>query len=88
LWTLLVAIVIVRGATLPRWQGVVGIALAFGIGFGLAEPAGFELGGAINAMSYIVWAVWLMVLGITLLVRRPAGAAFEPSAALVQSAAV
>ena len=67
---------IVRGGALPRWQGVVGMVLAFGIGFGLAEPAGFAPGGTINALSYIVWAVWLMVLGVTLLVRRPTAAAY------------
>ena len=69
-WTLLVAVVMLRTAVLPRWLGASGVVLALGIAAGLAEPAGWELGGTINALSYLVWALWLMAVGVTLLVRR------------------
>ena len=62
----------VRAALLPRWLGTIGVALALGIAAGLAEPAGWELGGTINALSYLAWALWLMAVGVTLLVRRAA----------------
>jgi hypothetical protein len=82
LWTLLVAIVIVRTGLLPRWLGLSGAVLAVGIAAGLAEPAGWELGGTINALSYLVWALWLIVFGVTLLVRRAMPAPhFAPAAA-------
>jgi hypothetical protein len=76
-WTALVAVVILRTAVLPRWIGASGALLALGIAAGLAEPAGWELGGTINSLSYLAWAVWLMAVGVTLLVRRerPAPAA-------------
>jgi hypothetical protein len=70
LWTILLAIVILRGGLLPRWQGAIGVVLGVGIATGLLEPAGWELGGTINTLSYLVWAVWLIVLGVTLLVGR------------------
>jgi hypothetical protein len=70
LWTLLIAIVILRTGLLPRWLGATGALLSVGIAAGLAEPAGWELGGTINALSYLVWAVWLIAVGVTLLVRR------------------
>jgi hypothetical protein len=75
-WTLLVGIVILRTAVLPRWLGASGAVLALGIAAGLAEPAGWELGGTINTFSYLVWALWLVAVGVTLLVRR-----VEPAAA-------
>jgi hypothetical protein len=71
-WTFLIAVAMVRAALLPRWSGAVGMALALGIAAGLAEPAGWELGGTINALSYLAWALWLMAVGVTLLVRRAA----------------
>src|SRR6185295_11930145 len=67
-WTLLIAVVILRTGILPRWVGVSGAVLAVGIAAGLVEPAGWELGGTINALSYLVWAVWLIAVGVTLLV--------------------
>jgi hypothetical protein len=70
LWTLLIAIVILRTGLLPRWLGMSGAVLAVGIAAGLAEPAGWELGGTINTFSYLVWALWLIAFGVTLLVRQ------------------
>ncbi len=70
IWTLLVAVVMLRSALFGRWLGVSGITLALGIAAGLLEPAGLELAGTINTFSYLAWAVWLMVAGVVLLVRR------------------
>jgi Domain of unknown function (DUF4386) len=70
LWTILIAVVMVRTALVPRWMGAIGAVLAVGIAAGLAEPAGWELGGTINALSYLAWALWLIAVGVILLVRR------------------
>ncbi len=86
-WTVLVAVVMLRTAVLPRWLGASGIVLALGIAAGLAEPAGWELGGTINALSYLVWALWLMAVGVTLLVRRAEPALAEHRAPLLAQAA-
>ena len=87
-WTVLVAVVMLRTAVLPRWLGASGVVLALGIAAGLAEPAGWELGGTINALSYLVWALWLIAVGVTLLIRRRDLALSEHRAPrLVQAAA-
>jgi Domain of unknown function (DUF4386) len=70
IWTLLIAIVIVRTGRRPRWFGISGAVLALGIAAGLAEPAGWELGGTINTFSYLAWALWLIAGGVILLVRQ------------------
>lgn len=80
-WTLLVALVMVRSPLFGRWLGWSGVALALGVAAGLLEPAGWELAGAINAISYLAWAVWLVAVGVVLLVRRPAAAPAAPTLA-------
>jgi hypothetical protein len=79
-WTLLIAIVILRTGILPRWIGASGAVLAVGIAAGLLEPAGWELGGTINTLSYIVWALWLIAVGVILLIRRVKPGLAEPRA--------
>ncbi len=69
-WTVLIALVIVRTGIVPRWLGAIGAVLGLGIAAGLAEPAGWALGGTINTYSYLVWALWLIVIGVVLLIGR------------------
>ena len=85
-WTLLIALVMLRTALVPRWLGAIGAMLALGIAAGLAEPAGWELGGTINTLSYLVWAVWLIAVGVTLLIRRARPAVAEQHAPLLAPA--
>jgi hypothetical protein len=49
------------------WLGWMGIFSAVGILFGLLEPVGVPLAGLINAFAYIVWAVWMVIVGIFVL---------------------
>ena len=86
IWTVLIAMLILRTALLPRWLGAIGVVLALGIAAGLAEPAGWELGGTINTLSYLVWAVWLIAVGVTLLIRRARPAVAEQHAPLLAPA--
>jgi hypothetical protein len=51
----------------PAWLGWVGLIPALGIFIGLFEEVGFKPAGAINAISYILWSVWLIVAGLVLL---------------------
>ncbi len=69
-WTFLCAALMLRSPQFGRWLGLSGMLLALGVGAGLLEPAGLEWAGAINAISYIGWALWLIVVGVVLLVRR------------------
>lgn len=69
-WTFLIALVMLRSARFGRWLGLSGMLLAVGVATGLLEPAGWELAGVINALSYLAWAVWLMLVGGVVLVRQ------------------
>jgi Domain of unknown function (DUF4386) len=86
MWTLLIALMMLRTALVPRWLGAIGAVLALGIAAGLGEPAGWELGGTINTLSYLVWAVWLIAVGVTLLIRRARPAVAEQHALLLTPA--
>ena len=69
-WTFLIALVMLRSPLFGRWLGVSGMLLALGVATGLLEPAGWELAGTINTLSYLAWAVWLIVAGVIVLARR------------------
>jgi hypothetical protein len=69
-WTFLMALRLARASGAPSWLGSLGMLLAVGIAAGLAEPVGLEAAGAINALSYLAWSLWLIVIGALLLVRR------------------
>jgi hypothetical protein len=69
-WTFLIALVMLRSPLFGRWFGLSGMLLALGVATGLLEPAGWELAGTINTLSYLAWALWLIVAGVVVLVRR------------------
>lgn len=64
LWTILIAAALMQTRHLPRWFGAVGGLLGAGILAGLFEPFGVPLAGAVNALSYLMWAIWLVGLGL------------------------
>ena len=51
----------------PAWLGWLGLIPAAGIFLGVFEEAGFKAAGAINAISYILWSLWLIAMGVILL---------------------
>jgi hypothetical protein len=69
-WAFLVAVLMLRTPLFGRVLGLSGMLLAVGIATGLLESAGWELAGTINALSYLAWAQWLIVVGVIVLVRR------------------
>ena len=69
-WTFLLAATMLRAPQFGRALGIVGMLLALGVAAGLLEPAGIALAGTVNAISYLLWAIWLIVVGIVLLARR------------------
>jgi hypothetical protein len=71
-WTFLIALLMLRAPLFGRWLGASGMALAVGIAAGLLEPAGWELAGTINELSYLGWALWLVVAGVVLVLRSSA----------------
>lgn len=74
LWSLLVGAAMLKSPRFRPWLGWIGIVSAIGILAGALEPAGLPLAGPINAAAYIVWAVWLVLVGAFILRGpRPAG---------------
>lgn len=80
LWTALIGIVLLRSADFRPWLGVSGIVLSVGVAIGMLEMAGVAVAGTINAISYMGWSIWLMILGAQLLARRPAPPLFNAPA--------
>jgi hypothetical protein len=73
-WTILLSSMMFRSGTFRPWLGIAGIVAATGILMGMLEPAGWQEAGLINAISYIVWSLWLIAIGIVLLIRPEAPA--------------
>jgi hypothetical protein len=49
--------------------GWVGILPAIGVFIGVFEETGFKPAGAINAISYLLWSVWMIAFGVALLLK-------------------
>jgi len=70
-WTIVIAGAMLTSSVFRSWLGWAGIVSAAGILVGLLEPAGFSLAGTINAVAYLVWSLWLVATGISMLRARP-----------------
>jgi hypothetical protein len=67
LWTVLIATALIPSVQFPAWPGWVGFIPAIGIFVSLLEETGFKAAGAVNAISYILWSIWLIALGVVML---------------------
>ena len=70
LWTILIALAMPKSKHFSTWLGWMGAVCAVGILFGTLEPAGVSFVGLVNAIAYIVWAIWLVILGIRLFIGK------------------
>ena len=66
-WSILLGIMMIGSPIFGATLGIFGIVSAIGILAGLLEPAGWKTAAAINAISYILWSLWLIASGIALL---------------------
>lgn len=69
IWTALIALAIIQSSLFNTWLGWAGLIPAIGIFIGLLEEGGFKAAAAINAISYIFWSIWLIVLGVVFLLH-------------------
>lgn len=67
LWTLLLCLAITQTAVVNPLFGWLGIIPALGVFMGIFEETGFKSAGVINAISYILWSIWLVAFGVALL---------------------
>ncbi len=68
-WTILLCIALIQTNVANPLFGWLGLIPAIGVLCGVFEETGFKAAGAINAISYILWSVWLIAFGIALLLR-------------------
>jgi hypothetical protein len=66
LWTAFIALAIIQSRQFNPWLGWAGLIPAIGIFIGLFEETGFKAAGLINAISYILWSIWLIAVGVAL----------------------
>ena len=73
LWSVLTGIAILGSELMPGWIGWIGMAVGAGLILGSAEflgpkeEDGWSLAGAAIPILYIVWSLWLLVMGIALI---------------------
>ena len=68
-WTILVCLAMIQTEVLNPLWGWLGILPAIGVLAGVFEETGFQPAGMINAISYILWSLWLVAVGVSLLLR-------------------
>jgi hypothetical protein len=66
-WSVLVALGLEGSGLVPDVLALAGLVPTAAILVGLLEPAGWRPAGAINAIGYLAWSMWLVALGIALL---------------------
>ena len=66
-WTLLLCMAIIGTSIVNSLFGWLGLLPAIGIFIGVFEETGFKAAGAINAISYLLWSLWLIALGVAFL---------------------
>ena len=64
LWTILLCIAILQTDLVSPFYGWLGLIPAIGVLAGVFEETGFKAAGAINAISYILWSLWRLPLGL------------------------
>src|SRR5512145_959608 len=70
LWSILIALAMPVSNYFSAWLCWMGAILAVGILLGALEPAGVPLVGLINAIAYSLWAIWILILGVRLLIAK------------------
>lgn len=66
-WSLLVGLAMLDSEIFPKWLGWVGMLSSLGVSAGVLESFGVTWAGPLNAIAYILWALWLLASGVFLL---------------------
>jgi len=66
-WTILLCAAIITTGLVNPLYGWLGILPALGVLMGVFEEIGVKAAAAINAISYLLWSVWLIAFGVALL---------------------
>lgn len=72
-WSILAGVAMMQSTAVPGWLGTVGIVVGGVLALcslefvGPFEPKGFRLAAVLTPVTYIVWSLWLVVVGVFLL---------------------
>jgi hypothetical protein len=66
LFTFAVAATVIKRWPVMAWTGVV---LAVGIAFGMLELSGVPMAATVNAIAYMGWSLWAVILGVLIVWR-------------------
>ncbi|KPJ71196.1 hypothetical protein AMJ52_08875 [candidate division TA06 bacterium DG_78] len=69
IWGIVIAIMLLRSSLIKQWLAWIGIILAALIVAGAFQVFGIKAAGTIVAISANIWAAWMVVIGITLIVK-------------------
>ena len=69
IWTAFIALALSQSPLFSLWLGWLGFIPAIGIFIGVFEEGGLKAAGAVNAVSYILWSIWLIGVGMVLLLH-------------------
>jgi hypothetical protein len=75
LWTLLVGVAAIQVSLVATWLAIVGIVVGAALMVcslefvGPAEERGWRLAGVLTPITYVVWSVWLIAVGIALILK-------------------
>lgn len=64
LWTAMVSLLLMKD---HKVLAISGLVIALGVAFGLLEPAGVALAASVVAISFSLWAVWALLVGVQVL---------------------
>jgi hypothetical protein len=67
-WSVLLCMAIIETHLVSPIFGWIGILPAIGVFVGVFEETGFKSAGAINAISYLLWSVWMIAFGVALII--------------------
>ncbi|MSP14975.1 MAG: DUF4386 domain-containing protein [Chloroflexi bacterium] len=68
-WTILLCMAIIQTNLANPLLGWLGIVTAIGVFVGVFDETGFKAAGVINAISYLLWSLWMIAFGVALLLR-------------------
>lgn len=68
-WTILLCVAIIQTNQVNALFGWIGLLPALGVLVGMLEETGFKPAGVINAISYLLWSLWLVALGVAFLLH-------------------
>ena len=72
-WTVLAGAALTQTAAVPSWVGVPGIAIGAGLMLcslefvGRHEATGWKLAETLTPIAYVLWSLWLVVVGVALI---------------------